>query len=94
MKVITAPQSPRAFPELRFRDLSTSWKHQVLQAKSRQLDVQPRAALKEITFDGCGTLVQWYEMFLHAIRVTLAKHHAYFKSASAILDSFSAKHRA
>lgn len=50
-------------------------------------------APKVITFDCYGTLVQWYEVLLHEIGITLAIHHAHDKSASAILDSFSAEAR-
>jgi 2-haloalkanoic acid dehalogenase type II len=50
-------------------------------------------APKVITFDCYGTLVQWYEVLLHEIGVTLAKHDASDKSASSILDSFSTEAR-
>jgi 2-haloacid dehalogenase len=48
---------------------------------------------KVITFDCYGTLVQWYEVLLHEIDATLAKHDMRSASASAILDSFSAQGR-
>ncbi|MET0745089.1 MAG: haloacid dehalogenase type II [Microvirga sp.] len=50
-------------------------------------------APKVITFDCYGTLVQWYEVLLREIGVTLAAHHASGASAAAILDSFSAQGR-
>ena len=44
-----------------------------------------------ITFDCYGTLVQWYEVLLREIDVTLAAIGATNVSASTILDSFSAQ---
>lgn len=46
-----------------------------------------------ITFDCYGTLVQWYEVLLREIGMTLAEHGADAASASGILDSFSAQGR-
>ena len=50
-------------------------------------------APKVITFDCYGTLVQWYEVLLREIDATLVEHDASAASASAILDSFSARGR-
>jgi 2-haloalkanoic acid dehalogenase type II len=50
-------------------------------------------APKVITFDCYGTLVQWYEVLLREIDVTLGRHEASGVSASAVLDSFSAQGR-
>lgn len=54
------------------------------------LDPRP----KIITFDCYGTLVQWYEVLLQEIDVLLRAHDVGGKSASSILESFSAQGRA
>ncbi|MCO6048928.1 haloacid dehalogenase type II [Mesorhizobium sp. RP14(2022)] len=46
-----------------------------------------------ITFDCYGTLVQWYEVLLREIERVLDAHRASDRSASAILDGFSAQSR-
>ena len=53
------------------------------------LDPRP----KIITCDCYGTLVQWYEVLLQKIDVVLQAHDVADKSASSILDSFSAQGR-
>lgn len=50
-------------------------------------------ALKVITFDCYGTLVQWYEVLLSEIAATLAAHGRDEATAPAILDAFSAQGR-
>ena len=50
-------------------------------------------APKVITFDCYGTLVQWYEVLLREIEVTLAAHGQDEATAPAILDAFSAQGR-
>jgi 2-haloacid dehalogenase len=50
-------------------------------------------APKVITFDCYGTLVQWYEVLLREIGVTLAAHGRDAAAAPAILDAFSAQGR-
>lgn len=54
-------------------------------------DLDP--APKIITFDCYGTLVQWFEVLLREIGVTLAAHGRDDALASTILDSFSAQGR-
>jgi 2-haloacid dehalogenase len=48
---------------------------------------------KIITFDCYGTLVQWYEVLLHEIDLTLADHSRKDVDATKILESFSANAR-
>ena len=50
-------------------------------------------APKVITFDCYGTLVQWYEVLLREIGMTLAAHGRDEGKATAILDAFSAQGR-
>lgn len=50
-------------------------------------------APKVITFDCYGTLVQWYEVLMCEIELTLAKHGADNADAAAILDNFSVQGR-
>ena len=54
-------------------------------------DIHPTPQV--ITFDCYGTLVQWHEVLLREIGVTLAAHGVDDVAASKILDSFSAHGR-
>src|SRR5579875_1399446 len=63
----------------------------MLQPDASMFKLDP--APKIITFDCYGTLVQWYEVLLREISVTLAAHGRDEATASPILDAFSAQGR-